>query len=198
MGVRLLQRELFSNIPVECIDGILKFSVLDVEVKLEIPRLKGLVFERQCTMHKLENVFCYIANETYQVVLYFDGSATILHKRVVVTTFDFDIPELPKLERVQGSPLLIATHKYNYAANVIRFYELEESNGKVLLVGEEGTFSAEMSIKDNEAFYAVATHSNAYPGLFIDREGKIKEKNGDVLGGYTVFCDYTCKPLGVN
>lgn len=81
-----------NPIPVEVLDGRMKYRIGSQEYEYDIPALRGFKFKKQCIMFRNPCVRAFLSDGTYIAVLRFDGTGVIflLDGEIFVKNFTYN------------------------------------------------------------------------------------------------------------
>lgn len=92
MGVRITTG--INAVPASFAHGVLFYYVADKIYQTEVTEIKSVVFKKQCNFFLNKEIFAYLTNDIYGMVLRRDGSGCIYYKktRVLIKNFMYTVP----------------------------------------------------------------------------------------------------------
>lgn len=173
MGLKLLNMEEVSTIPVAILDGVLTYEFGGKTYERFIPKLKGQTFQKQHRTYLSGNILAYLVNTTYKVVLYYSGVGVILINDNFFLKFNYELPEFPNLQKVPGNPVLVSYSRMKNLSSHCSVY-LEQGTSNMVMFSDNCTSTVEFNGDANLDFLNDFKGTVAYPCIVYENGRMVK------------------------
>lgn len=162
-----------STFPTECIKGDLSIFIGEDTYHIELPFIAGQVFPKSNAYFTSDKIFVYLKNDKFQVVLRWDGTATVYTlDNTVVLIKRFELPDFFNNYKMWERCSVRDSNKENY-------YKVDLINKDEHYWIDCGYIGEmyHLQIQENKEFYQDLFNATYfYPILMLG-----KDKNGDTV-----------------